>query len=95
MKFFQWRFGGPCSFYYWLSSSASSFSFLFLPRFLPFDVDSSGVLDDGNQTQENDFIYVPPRGTTQQSNGKVQCYEPDTVKYLGYVPTLTPDEIYE
>ncbi|KOM53028.1 hypothetical protein LR48_Vigan09g168700 [Vigna angularis] len=95
MKFFQWRFGGPCSFYYWLSSSASSFSFLFLPRFLPFDVDSSGVLDDGNQTQENDFIYVPPRGTTQQSNGKVQCYEPDTVKYLGYVPTLTPDEISE
>lgn len=36
VKFFQWRFGGSCSFWHWLSSSASSFSFSFLPRFLPF-----------------------------------------------------------
>ena len=38
---------------------------------------------------------MPPRGTAQQSSGKVQCYEPATMKYLGYVPALTPDEVCE
>jgi hypothetical protein len=36
---------------------------------------------------------VPPRGAAQQSGKKVQCYEPATMKYLGYVPALTPDEV--
>ncbi|KAH0993093.1 hypothetical protein GBA52_004576 [Prunus armeniaca] len=53
------------------------------------------VLDDGNQTQENGFIYVPPRGRTPQADTKVQCYEPATMKYLGYFPALTPDEVKE
>ncbi|KAL2627954.1 hypothetical protein AAZV13_07G203800 [Glycine max] len=51
------------------------------------------VLDDGNQAQENSFIYVPPRGTSQQSGKIVQCYEPATMKYLGYVPALTHEEV--
>ncbi|XP_027338773.1 aldehyde dehydrogenase 22A1 isoform X2 [Abrus precatorius] len=34
-------------------------------------------------------------GTAQQSSKKVQCYEPATMKYLGYVPALTPDEVRE
>lgn len=56
------------------------------------DVDASDVLE-GNQTQENSFIYVPPRGRTQQSDKKVQCYEPATMKYLGYCPALSPAEV--
>ncbi|KAG4990412.1 hypothetical protein JHK87_023869 [Glycine soja] len=79
-NFFQWRFGGHCSFWHSLSPSASSFSFSFIPRFLP----STSTLR-----------MVPPRGTAQQSSGKVQCYEPATMKYLGYVPALTPDEVCE
>ncbi|KAI4344789.1 hypothetical protein L6164_011978 [Bauhinia variegata] len=63
------------------------------PKVPSIDVDASDVLDDGNQTQENSFIYVPPRGAAQQSSKKVQCYEPATMKYLGYVPALTPDEV--
>lgn len=39
------------------------------------------------------LIQVPPRGTAQQSGKKVQCYEPATMKYLGYVPALTSDEV--
>ncbi|XVF62456.1 hypothetical protein PTKIN_Ptkin09bG0009200 [Pterospermum kingtungense] len=38
---------------------------------------------------------IPPRGRTQQSDKKVQCYEPATMKYLGYFPALTPDEVEE
>ncbi|PQQ20373.1 aldehyde dehydrogenase 22A1 [Prunus yedoensis var. nudiflora] len=53
------------------------------------------VSDDGNQTQENGFIYVPPRGRTPQAETKVQCYEPATMKYLGYFPALTTDEVKE
>jgi len=41
------------------------------------------------------FIQVPPRGTAQQSGKKVQCYEPATMKYLGFLPALTPDEVCE
>jgi len=40
-------------------------------------------------------IQVPPRGTSQQSGKIVQCYEPATMKYLGYVPALTHDEVSE
>ncbi|PRQ54961.1 putative aldehyde dehydrogenase (NAD(+)) [Rosa chinensis] len=53
------------------------------------------VLDDGNQSQENSFIYGPPRERTAQSETKVQCYEPAIMKYLGYYPALTPDEVKE
>ncbi|KAE8730953.1 Aldehyde dehydrogenase 22A1 [Hibiscus syriacus] len=38
---------------------------------------------------------IPPRGRTQQSDRKVQCYEPATMKYLGYFPALTPAEVKE
>ncbi|THG18205.1 hypothetical protein TEA_017149 [Camellia sinensis var. sinensis] len=46
------------------------------------------VLDDGNQTKETTFIYIPSKRHTD----KVQCYEPATMKYLGYFPALKPDE---
>lgn len=38
-------------------------------------------------------MQIPPRGRTQQSDRKVQCYEPATMKYLGYFPALTPAEV--
>ncbi|RYR30769.1 hypothetical protein Ahy_B01g055536 isoform B [Arachis hypogaea] len=70
------------------------FLFMLIPPKVPsIDVEASDVLDDGNQAQENSFIYVPPRGTSQQSGKIVQCYEPATMKYLGYVPALTRDEV--
>ncbi|KAL5782144.1 hypothetical protein ACOSP7_007173 [Xanthoceras sorbifolium] len=65
------------------------------PNVTSIDVDASDMLDDGNQTQENSFIYIPPRGRTQQSDKKVQCYEPATMKYLGYFPALSADEVKE
>lgn len=39
------------------------------------------------------FLQIPPRGRTQQADRKVQCYEPATMKYLGYFPALTPEEV--
>lgn len=57
------------------------------------DVDTSDVLDDRNQTQDNGYIYIPPRGRIQQSDEKVRCYEPATMKYLGYFPALSPHEV--
>nr|KJB28728.1 hypothetical protein B456_005G066700 [Gossypium raimondii] len=72
------------------------FLLMLIPPNVPsIDVDASDVLDDGNQTQENSFIYIPPRGRTQQSDRKVQCYEPATMKYLGFFPALTPAEVEE
>ncbi|XVE82262.1 hypothetical protein DITRI_Ditri15bG0134200 [Diplodiscus trichospermus] len=72
------------------------FLLMLIPPNVPsIDVDASDVLDDGNQAQENSFIYIPPRGRTQQSDRKVQCYEPATMKYLGYFPALTPAEVEE
>lgn len=53
------------------------------------------MLDDGNQTPDNSFIYIPPRGRTPQSETKVQCYEPATMKYLGYFPALSRAEVEE
>ncbi|KAG4387760.1 hypothetical protein AAZX31_09G035400 [Glycine max] len=79
-----------------LAFAICKFLLILIPPKVPsIDVDASDVLDDGSQAQENSFIYVPPRGTAQQSSGKVQCYEPATMKYLGYVPALTPDEARE
>ncbi|KAG6725793.1 hypothetical protein I3842_02G048600 [Carya illinoinensis] len=47
------------------------------------------LLEDGSQMKENNFINVPPRGRMQQADPKVQCYEPTTMKYLGYFLALT------
>ncbi|XP_038705738.1 aldehyde dehydrogenase 22A1-like [Tripterygium wilfordii] len=66
---------------------------MLIPPSVPsIDVDASDVLDR-NQAQENSFIYIPPRGRTQQSDKRVHCYEPATMKYLGYFPALTPAEV--
>ncbi|CAI0466999.1 unnamed protein product [Linum tenue] len=71
------------------------FLFMLIPVNVPsIDVDVSDVME-GNQAQENSFIYIPPRGRTQQSEKKVQCYEPATMKYLGYFPALSPSEVEE
>lgn len=61
------------------------------PNVPSIDVDASDVLDDG-KTKENSFIYIPSRGRTPE---KVQCYEPATMKYLGFCPALRPDEVRE
>nr|ARJ55426.1 aldehyde dehydrogenase 22A1 [Vernicia fordii] len=69
------------------------FLLMLIPPNVPsIDVDASDV-SDGNQTQENSFIYIPPRGRTQQQDKKVQCYEPATMKYLGFFPALSPAEV--
>lgn len=88
---------------FWWSILVLAFAFaickfllLLIPPKVPsIDVDASDVLEVGNQSQENNFIYVPPRGTAQQSGKKVQCYEPATMKYLGFLPALAPDEVKE
>lgn len=36
---------------------------------------------------------IPPRVKTQQQDKRVQCYEPATMKYLGYFPALSRDEV--
>ncbi|GER39469.1 aldehyde dehydrogenase [Striga asiatica] len=65
---------------------------MLIPSNVPsIDVDISDVVDDGNQTKENNFIYIPSRRQTD----KVQCYEPATMKYLGFFPALKPDEVKE
>ncbi|KAF7145078.1 hypothetical protein RHSIM_Rhsim04G0235300 [Rhododendron simsii] len=61
------------------------------PNVPSIEVDASDMLDDGNQTKENSFIYVPSKRHT----GRVQCYEPATMKYLGYFSELKPDEVKE
>ena len=35
-------------------------------------------------------MQIPSRGRTPE---KVQCYEPATMKYLGFCPALRPDEV--
>lgn len=68
------------------------FLLMLIPPNVPsIDVDTSDVLDDG-KTKENSFIYIPSRGRTPE---KVQCYEPATMKYLGFCPALRPDEVRE
>ncbi|KAL3508163.1 hypothetical protein ACH5RR_033545 [Cinchona calisaya] len=68
------------------------FLLMLIPSNVPsIEVDASDVLDDGNQTKENSFIYIPSRRQTD----KVQCYEPATMKYLGYFPALKADEVKE
>nr|GMD77462.1 aldehyde dehydrogenase 22A1 [Ipomoea batatas] len=68
------------------------FLLMLIPPNVPsIDVDASDVLDDGNHTKEHGFIYIPSRRQTD----KVQCYEPATMKYLGFIPALKPDEVKE
>ncbi|GLT81513.1 hypothetical protein SLA2020_528950 [Shorea laevis] len=70
------------------------FLLMLIPPNVPsIEVDASDVLDDGNQAQDNSFIYIPSKGRTQQADRRVQCYEPATMKYLGYFPALTPAEV--
>nr|AIL24124.1 betaine aldehyde dehydrogenase 2 [Tamarix hispida] len=73
--------------------SICRFLLMLIPPNVPsIDVDTSDVLDEGNQTQDNSFIYIPRR---IRQTDKVQCYEPATMKYLGFFPALTPDEVKE
>lgn len=64
------------------------------PNVPSIEVDASDVMEDASQTKENSYIYVPRKGKTVQSD-KVQCYEPATMKYLGFFPAMTPDEVKE
>ncbi|KAF5186196.1 aldehyde dehydrogenase 22A1 [Thalictrum thalictroides] len=64
------------------------------PNVSSIDVDVSDVLDDGSQTKEESYIYIPRRGKAVQLD-RVQCYEPATMKYLGFFPALTTDEVKE
>ncbi|KAL4592404.1 hypothetical protein LXL04_005397 [Taraxacum kok-saghyz] len=67
------------------------FLLMLIPSNVPsIDVDASDVIDDGHP-KENSFIYIPSRRQTD----KVQCYEPATMKYLGYFLALKPDEVKE
>ncbi|GMH18895.1 hypothetical protein Nepgr_020736 [Nepenthes gracilis] len=69
------------------------FLLMLIPPNVPsIDVDTSDVLDYGNQMKENSFIYIPTRG---KQTDKVQCYEPATMKYLGFFPALKSDEVKE
>ncbi|BAF22618.1 aldehyde dehydrogenase 22A1 isoform X1 [Oryza sativa Japonica Group] len=69
--------------------------FLIPPTVPSIDVDASDVLEDANQNKEDSYIYIPPRKGKGAQTDKVQCYEPATMKYLGYFPALTPDEVKE
>ncbi|XP_068659197.1 aldehyde dehydrogenase 22A1-like [Aristolochia californica] len=70
------------------------FLLMLIPPNVPsIEVDASDVLDDGNQTKENTYIYIPSRKAAPTD--KVQCYEPATMKYLGYFHALSPDEVKE
>ncbi|XP_072961784.1 aldehyde dehydrogenase 22A1-like [Typha angustifolia] len=71
------------------------FLLMLIPPNVPsIEVDASDVLEDASQTKENSYIYIPRKGKMVQLD-KVQCYEPATMKYLGYFPALTPDEVKE
>ncbi|XP_051213538.1 aldehyde dehydrogenase 22A1 [Lolium perenne] len=68
---------------------------LLIPPTVPsMEVDASDVLEEVNQNKEDSFIYIPRKGKAAQTD-KVRCYEPATMKYLGYFPALTPDEVRE
>ncbi|XP_042518072.1 aldehyde dehydrogenase 22A1 [Macadamia integrifolia] len=78
-----------------LSFAICRFLLMLIPPKVPsIDVDTSDVLDDGSQTKEESFIYIPRKGRAAQTD-RVQCYEPATMKYLGFFPALTPDEVKE
>ncbi|THU69023.1 hypothetical protein C4D60_Mb08t09970 [Musa balbisiana] len=71
------------------------FLLMLIPPSVPsIEVDASDVLEDGSQTKENSYIYIPRKGRVPQTD-KVQCYEPATMKYLGFTQASTPDEVKE
>ncbi|CAL9125312.1 unnamed protein product [Musa textilis] len=71
------------------------FLFMLIPHNVPsIEVDASDVLEDRSQTKENSYIYIPRKGKMAQAD-KVQCYEPATMKYLGFCEALTPEEVKE
>ncbi|XP_008810296.1 aldehyde dehydrogenase 22A1-like [Phoenix dactylifera] len=71
------------------------FLLMLIPPSVPsIEVDASDVLEDRSQTKDNSYIYIPRKGKMAQTD-KVQCYEPATMKYLGYFPALTLDEVKE
>ncbi|KAL5700292.1 hypothetical protein ACHQM5_025752 [Ranunculus cassubicifolius] len=71
------------------------FLLMLIPPNVPsIDVDVSDVLGDGTQTKEDSYIYIPRRGKAVQLD-RVQCYEPATMKYLGFFPALMPHEVKE
>ncbi|XP_030474618.1 aldehyde dehydrogenase 22A1 [Syzygium oleosum] len=79
-----------------LAYAVCRFLLMLIPPNVPsIEVDASDVLDHGGQARDDSFIYIPPRGRTQQADRKVQCYEPATMKYLGYFPALTTAEVKE
>ncbi|XP_052190396.1 aldehyde dehydrogenase 22A1 [Diospyros lotus] len=68
------------------------FLLMLIPPNVPsIDVDASDMLDDGNQTKDSSYIYIPSKRHTD----KIPCYEPATMKFLGYLPALKPDEVKE
>lgn len=68
------------------------FLLLFIPPIVPsIEVDTSDVVPEENQTEEESPIYVPRRGGGY--GDKVNCYEPATMKYLGYLPTASKDDV--
>lgn len=63
---------------------------MFIPPIVPsIEVDTSDVILEENQTQEERSIYLPRRGPGY--GDKVKCYEPATMKYLGSLQTADKD----
>lgn len=72
--------------------AACKLLFKLIPPNVPsIDVDTSDVLDDGSQTKDNGYIFIP----SKRQADRVKCYEPATMKYLGFFPALKPDEVKE
>ncbi|MCO5605830.1 hypothetical protein L7F22_060014 [Adiantum nelumboides] len=68
------------------------FLLLFVPPIVPsIEVDTSDVVLEENQTEEESSIYVPRRGGGY--GDKVHCYEPATMKYLGYLPITNKEDV--
>lgn len=67
---------------------------MLIPTIVPsIEVDTSDVILEENQTEEESPIYVPGRGVGHKD--KVNCYDPATMKYLGYLQTVNKDEVRE
>ncbi|CAM6124684.1 unnamed protein product [Calypogeia fissa] len=58
------------------------------------EVDASDVLGGDNQPSEESFIYIPGSTSVGRSD-KVPCYDPATMKYLGFCPAISPEEVRE
>ncbi|KAK8940346.1 Aldehyde dehydrogenase 22A1 [Platanthera guangdongensis] len=64
------------------------------PNVPSIEVDASDVLEDASHAKDNSYIYIPSKAKQVQKD-KVQCYEPATMKYLGFFPALTSEEVKE